>query len=306
MKIIFATSNKHKVEEASAILKEYNIRIEHLNIRYNEARAEIVEEVVKESVSKLSNDLNLELIIEDTGIFFKAYNNFPGPYPKKVFEKLGYDGIFNLLKDKNKEAYFKTIVGYCKPGKEPLLFEGVFEGIIANEVFDTDKNVMPYERIFIPNGYSVSLSNITREEKNKISHRAKAFRKFGEYYTSKADFNDLNEVIYRLRRECPWDKEQTIGTLKEYLEREIREVKEAINTADYENLKEELGDLLVNILFISIIAEELCKFNISDVLGTSYAKMIRRHPHVFGELKLSTTEEAIIQWDKIKKEEKGG
>lgn len=306
MKTIFATSNKHKVEEVSAILKEYNIRVEHLNIRYNETRAETVEEVVKESISKLSKELRLELIIEDTGIFFKAYNNFPGPYPKIVFEKLGYDGIFKLLENKNREAYFKTVVGYCKPEKEPLLFEGIFDGIIANEIFDVDKNVMPYERIFIPNGYNVPLSSITREEKNKISHRAKAFRKFGEYYISKADFNDLNDVIYRLRRECPWDREQTLETLKECFEKETEEVKKAIGALDNENLREELGDVLVNILFMAIIAEEQGKFNINNVLSTSYAKMIRRHPHVFNEVKLSTAEEALKQWNKIKEGEKSG
>ncbi len=304
MKIIFATSNKHKVEEAYAILKEYNLIVEHLNIKYNEARADTVEEVVKDSVSKLANKLKLELVIEDTGIFFKAYNNFPGPYPKRVFEKLGYDGILSLLKDKNKEAYFKTVVGYCRPGKEPLLFDGILEGIISEEIFDLDKYVMPYERIFIPNGYDITLSKLSREEKNKASHRAKAFRKFANHYIAKADFDDLKEIVSVVRKKCPWDRSQTIETIAKSFADESKEVLEAIAKKDYVNLKEELGDMLINILVIAGIAKEEGLFGIEDSLSNVYAKIIRRHPHVFGDKKAETQEDALKIWNSVKKEER--
>ncbi|MBI2673184.1 hypothetical protein HYX19_02900 [Candidatus Woesearchaeota archaeon] len=304
MKIIFATSNKHKVEEASAILKEYNIGVEHLNIRYNEARADTVEEVVKESITKLSNDLRLELVIEDTGIFFESYNNYPRPYPKMEFKKLGYRGILKLLKDENKGAYFKTIVGYCNHEKGPLLFDGILGGSISNEVFDLDKDVMPYERIFIPNGYDVTLSKLSREEKNKISHRSKAFKKFAEYYISKAGFDDLKEIVGVVRKKCPWDRSQTIETIAKSFADESKEVLEAIAKKDYANLKEELGDMLINILVIAGIAKDEGLFGIEDSLSEVYAKIIRRHPHVFGDKKAETPEDALKIWNSVKKEER--
>ena len=119
-------------------------------------------------------------------------------------------------------------------------------------------------------------------------------------------FEAFKEVMARLRAEdgCPWDKEQTHETLKAYLIEEAYEVIEAIDQADDEALKEELGDLMLQIVFHARIAEEEGRFDIEGVLETSIDKLTRRHPHVFGELEVNGSGEVLANWEKIKKAER--
>lgn len=102
---------------------------------------------------------------------------------------------------------------------------------------------------------------------------------------------------------CPWDKEQTIDRLKSYLLEETWEVVEAIEANSAERLKEELGDLLFQILFLARICEEEGKFDIFSVVNTIADKMVRRHPHVFGQAKAETSEQVLENWARIKEEE---
>jgi tetrapyrrole methylase family protein/MazG family protein len=120
-------------------------------------------------------------------------------------------------------------------------------------------------------------------------------------------FNRVMEIMRRLRNPggCPWDAEQTHESLKRYLIEECYEVIEAIDKKDDELLKEELGDLLLQPLFHAAIAEERNVFTIEDVLVTLADKLVRRHPHVFGEQEIRTSDEQVANWEKIKKEEKG-
>lgn len=120
-------------------------------------------------------------------------------------------------------------------------------------------------------------------------------------------FDRAVTIMRRLRAPggCPWDAEQTHDSLKRYLLEECYEVIEAIDTGDDALLKEELGDLLLQPLFHSAIAEERGSFTIDDVLDTLADKLIRRHPHVFGDEEIRTSEEQVANWEKIKKEEKG-
>lgn len=107
----------------------------------------------------------------------------------------------------------------------------------------------------------------------------------------------------RSKSGCPWDREQTRESLKPFLVEETYEVLEAIDEKDPEKIKEELGDLLFQIIFHSRIAEEKGEFNIHDVIRKISDKMIARHPHVFGEEKFETPEEVLRQWEERKKEE---
>jgi tetrapyrrole methylase family protein/MazG family protein len=104
---------------------------------------------------------------------------------------------------------------------------------------------------------------------------------------------------------CPWDAEQSHDSLKRYLIEECYEVIEAIDKKDDHLLKEELGDLLLQPIFHAAIAEERGAFTIDDVLETLADKLVRRHPHVFGDQEIRTSEEQVANWEKIKKEEKG-
>jgi tetrapyrrole methylase family protein/MazG family protein len=125
----------------------------------------------------------------------------------------------------------------------------------------------------------------------------------------KKDFNDLRDVVRRLRGEsgCPWDKEQTEKTIKNCLLDETYEIIQAIEEEDYENLKEELGDVLFQILFLAELAEEKNQFDIYDSITYAYEKFVRRHPHVFeeeGKEQPGSSTEVIKLWDSIKRGEK--
>jgi len=118
--------------------------------------------------------------------------------------------------------------------------------------------------------------------------------------------NKLVDLIAALRSEngCPWDKEQTHLTLRPNMLEEAYEAIDAINENDMPHLKEELGDVLLQVILHSQIASEENAFDIEDVAKGLHDKIIHRHPHVFGNQKVSTPEEALKSWDAIKKEEK--
>ncbi len=118
-------------------------------------------------------------------------------------------------------------------------------------------------------------------------------------------FYKLVDVMKKLRGKngCPWDKKQNHKSLKPYLIEEVYEVIDAIDREDYNDLKEELGDLLLQIVFHSQIAKENGIFTIDDVAEGIVEKLIRRHPHVFGDVKVKDSDEVLKNWEKIKKEE---
>jgi MazG family protein len=123
----------------------------------------------------------------------------------------------------------------------------------------------------------------------------------------KPTFNDLVETFAILRgpNGCPWDKKQTHETLIKCLQNESQELIDAINNKDDENMKEELGDVLLQVLIHSQIAAEEGKFTIEDVIVGLYDKLHRRHPHVFGTgAKAATPEEALALWKEMKKKER--
>ena len=124
--------------------------------------------------------------------------------------------------------------------------------------------------------------------------------------TSGYSIRDLVDIMARLRGEngCPWDKAQTPETLKPFLLEEAYEVMDAIDSGDPKELSEELGDLLLQIVFLSRIGEEKGEFKFDDVVNIICEKMIRRHHHIFGEKRLESAEEVLKHWEEIKKEEK--
>jgi tetrapyrrole methylase family protein/MazG family protein len=117
------------------------------------------------------------------------------------------------------------------------------------------------------------------------------------------DFQKLLNIMEKLRGDggCPWDKEQTRESLKPFILEEAYELIEAIESGDPEKMKEELGDLLFQIVFQCQVAKERKEFDISDVIEKITKKMITRHPHVFGEAEYRTSAEVIVQWEEQKK-----
>ena len=123
---------------------------------------------------------------------------------------------------------------------------------------------------------------------------------------SEYGFEDLVMIMEVLRSEkgCPWDREQTHKSIRKDLIEETYEVIEAIDTDDPELLREELGDLLLQIVFHARIEDEQNVFDINDVAGDVCKKLIHRHPHVFGEVVVKDTDNVLSNWEKIKSEEK--
>ena len=120
-------------------------------------------------------------------------------------------------------------------------------------------------------------------------------------------FEKLVEIMERLRgpEGCPWDREQTHESLKKYLLEETYETLEAIDSGDMSELCSELGDLMLQIAFHAQLAKERGNFDIEDSLDRINEKLLRRHPHVFGDAEVACAEEVLHQWDRIKMDEKG-
>ena len=119
-------------------------------------------------------------------------------------------------------------------------------------------------------------------------------------------FYELVDVMKKLRAPdgCPWDREQTLETLKKTLVEECYEVVEVMEEEKHEELKGELGDLLLQVVFQAEIMEEKKYFDINDVCKEITEKLIRRHPHIFGDVKVSGSDEVLTNWEEIKKTEK--
>jgi XTP/dITP diphosphohydrolase/tetrapyrrole methylase family protein/MazG family protein len=122
-------------------------------------------------------------------------------------------------------------------------------------------------------------------------------------------YGDFAAIVKQLRRDCPWDREQTHESVKHLLIEEAYEVVEAIDTQDWDELAEELGDVFLHVLFHSVIAEEEGRFTLADVIEAETDKLVRRHPHVFGEeaergsAATDDPDEVAASWEEIKQQE---
>ena len=116
--------------------------------------------------------------------------------------------------------------------------------------------------------------------------------------------DDLRQTMIRLRIDCPWDREQTHESLTRCLIDEVSELLDTIDRGDRPHMREELGDVLIQVVFHALIAEEGGHFNFDDVAREINEKLIRRHPHVFGPTRLATSDQVITQWEAIKAQEK--
>lgn len=125
--------------------------------------------------------------------------------------------------------------------------------------------------------------------------------------TKRTKFVELKRVFERLHgpKGCLWDKKQTHKTLIPYLEEEVDEFLHALRKGDSSHMKEELGDILLQVMFHSQIASKKGGFDVEDVIDHLIKKLKRRHPHVFGHTKVKSAEEIIVNWHKIKALEKG-
>lgn len=118
-------------------------------------------------------------------------------------------------------------------------------------------------------------------------------------------FLRLKQIMDELRSQCPWDKKQTIHSLRPMTIEEIYELAASIDAENWDEIKEELGDILLHLLFYTKIASEQEKFSLENVLDTIIEKMIKRHPHIYGDTKVENEEDVKRNWQKIKLQEEG-
>jgi ATP diphosphatase len=123
---------------------------------------------------------------------------------------------------------------------------------------------------------------------------------------SNHNFSKLVDLVARLRgpQGCPWDRAQDYDSVKGLMLEEVYEVVDAVNARDFDGLADELGDLLLQVIFYSRLAEEEHRFTVDDVTERLYEKLVRRHPHVFGETRARTSQEALESWQRVKQSEK--
>lgn len=119
-------------------------------------------------------------------------------------------------------------------------------------------------------------------------------------------FERLLDIMDELREKCPWDRKQTFESLRTLSVEEVCELSEAIMGNDYDEIKKELGDILLHIVFYSKIADEENKFDISGVINSLCDKLVYRHPHVFGETEVNCSDDVVKNWEQLKIKEKDG
>ncbi len=191
MKLTLATSNRHKFDEMSRILKEeFGIALEQARLDIPEPGLGTIEKVAEYKARCAFEKLQTPLITEDTGFFFHAYNDFPGLLAKRIYLGIGFDGLLALIRAaKDKGAGFRTAVCYFD-GKTMKIFSGKLQGTLLSRTVSMEKDRLPYEKLFVPEGFKEALVDIPIEEKNKISHRAKATRALGRWLIGRrlADF----------------------------------------------------------------------------------------------------------------------
>jgi len=186
--IYFVSGNIHKFFEVRQVLAEFNISSAMLKIKVSEIQDDDIENIAKAGAREAAKTSSLPVIIEDAGLFIEALNGFPGPYSKFVYNTIGLNGILRLLDNEQKRAaYFKAVVAFCSLKGTVETFSGIVEGRIANEIRGTSG--FGFDPIFEPKGKSgKTFGEMSIEEKNSISHRSQALRKFAMWYKKNLRF----------------------------------------------------------------------------------------------------------------------
>jgi XTP/dITP diphosphohydrolase len=185
MKLKFATSNPHKVEEARLVLEPYGFELDTFPHKGTEIQEEDVIKVVKYAADHLPAQEGIGLILEDSGLYINALDGFPASYSSYIFKTLGVEGILRLLEDSSdRSAHFDSAVA-LKFGNEVRVFTGRVYGHISK--FPKGSSGFGFDPIFVPEGYSMTLGELSIEEKCRISHRGLALRRLAAWLRAAED-----------------------------------------------------------------------------------------------------------------------
>ena len=173
--VYFASSNRNKFLEAQKILNEFKINLGFFKSSLQEIQSNSLEKIASQKIDDAFNQCKKPVIIEDDGLFIDSLKGFPGPYSSYVFETIGNKGIIELL-NKKRDASFYSIIAYCDSSTKKL-FKGKIDGKISKKIKGKGWG---YDPIFIPTGQTQTFAEI--KDKNKISHRFKALKKFANWF----------------------------------------------------------------------------------------------------------------------------
>ena len=180
--INFITSNLGKVKEFKQIL-EPEIKVNHIKISYPEMRSDDSEEIARQSAGMLSNELKKNVVVEDSGLFIKPLNDFPGTCSAYIHKRIGLSGILKLMEGINdRSCAYRSAVAYCEPGKKPASFVGEEKGKISESI--RGNFGFGHDPIFIPEGSSKTYGEIKNAERIKKFRRS-AVEKLREYLMRK-------------------------------------------------------------------------------------------------------------------------
>ena len=176
--LYFVSSNNHKYQEAKIILDSFGIKLGFIKSTLEEIQSNSLKKIALCKAKDAFSKCKKPLIIEDDGIFINSLNGFPGPYSSYIFKTIGNKGILNLLKQ-NRKAKFVSIITYCD--KHILQsFDAKIDGSISKSVKGKGWG---YDPIFIPNNLQKTFAELNN--KNELSHRYKALKKFSKWYLHK-------------------------------------------------------------------------------------------------------------------------
>jgi XTP/dITP diphosphohydrolase len=182
--VLFASSNESKYKEAKAILSKFDINLEFFKCNLQEIQADTLEEVALHKVTQAFSQCLRPVIVEDDGLFIESLNGFPGPYSAFAFKTIGNKGILKLLKAKRK-AKFQSVIAYCERNNDVMMFKEVVDGKISRKLRGTRWG---YDPIFIPDRQKRTYAQL--RDKNLVSHRYLALRKFATWHLHRQESND--------------------------------------------------------------------------------------------------------------------
>jgi XTP/dITP diphosphohydrolase len=185
VRLVLVTQNKHKLKELRPLFKKYKVEFDTTSIEKYEIRSESVEKIARVAARVAFDTLQKPVVVDDTGFFVDSLKGFPGSYAAIVLKSIGYNGILQLMADKeDRTSKFVTAVGYCD--KDHLeSFVGAISGNVTSE--PAGPRGFGYDPIFVPDGFTRTYAQLTLEEKVSVSHRTKAFEDFLKWYTSTLD-----------------------------------------------------------------------------------------------------------------------
>lgn len=182
MKLYFVTTNPEKLKEAKIALAPYGYEVEGYEFEFIEPSEGNMEEIAKAKLAQINVAKNIPVFVDDSGIFFEAYKDFPGILTKRIFKRIGYKGIDKLLKQESRKAYFYGVIALRWQGITKV-FHGITKGSIIQDIPKglPEDLKFPFDPIFLPDNEDRTLGMMDTAEKIKYSYRKKALDEMGEW-----------------------------------------------------------------------------------------------------------------------------